>query len=113
LQDDSEFEQVFWTTYPARRGKRLGKAKALAIWHRLTENQRQLALRGAVHYRTECDSGTLAKDAFRWLRDSEWVDWQEAPVIVPAASNGNGHHHQPPSNRENLLAAMREDGVIP
>jgi hypothetical protein len=109
---DADFKR-FWETYPARHGKRLRRDKAVAAWNAMPEAKRQLALRGAVHYRTECDSGTLAKDAFRWLRDSEWVDWQEAPVIVPAASNGNGHHPQAPTNRENLLAAMREDGVIP
>jgi hypothetical protein len=111
-QDDHDFA-TFWNTYPTRHGKRLGKDKARIIWCRLPESKRQLALRGAVHYRTECDSGTLAKDAFRWLRDDEWVDWQEAPVITPATSNGNGHHPQHPTNRENLLAAMREDGLIP
>lgn len=111
-QDDSEFA-TFWTTYPARRGKRLAKDKALAIWHRLTENQRQLALRGAAHYRTECDSGTLAKDAFRWLRDSEWVDWQEAPTLLPTTTNGNGHHPGRSQNQINADAVARRMGLNP
>lgn len=68
----------FWDAYPRRDGKKLEKAKAVAVWKRLTKPKRAKAMAGVVHYAKACNTGlTKAKDAFRWLRDGCWVDWQE------------------------------------
>ena len=69
---DADFEQ-FWQQYPMRDGKRVGKQKALDQWRRLSKAKRLAALNGVGNY---ADSGRMPRDAHRWLRDGEWVDWQ-------------------------------------
>ena len=64
----------FWSQYPARDGKKASKAKAVAAWKRMSKAKRELALIGVEYYAA---SGWRAKDAFRWLNDEAWVDWQE------------------------------------
>jgi hypothetical protein len=76
--DASEFE-AFWGQYPARGGKKLGKAAALVEWHKLTAEQRGRALVGA---RNLAASDQLPKDAERFLRRGKggafpFDDWQE------------------------------------
>lgn len=81
-EDDARFES-FWITYPKRNGKRIGKAKALKVWARLTTDQRDLVSEGVRHYAAACDKGlTIAKDAFRWLRDGEYEEWLD-PAQAP------------------------------
>lgn len=68
----------FWEQYPKRNGKREGRGKAEQVWRRLSYEERKAAWRGARHYGSACDSGlTIAADAFRWLRDRRWEDWQD------------------------------------
>lgn len=69
---DSEFED-FWRRYPRRHGKKNGKRKARDQWNRLKRPERLAALAGVDNY---AESGWLAMDAHRWLRDKEWEDWQ-------------------------------------
>lgn len=82
---------LFWPEYPLRNGKRLGRGKAEAVWVKIHDiEDRRAAYRGAKNYAEAVASGlTIAKDAFRWLRDKDWTDWQE-PASV----------EQPPSQRE-------------
>lgn len=76
----------FWDAWPRRGGKRLHRGQAEAVWATLTLRQRKAAWRGAVHYAQACDLGTQgAMDAFRWLRDRSWDDWQEPPTAQPRA----------------------------
>lgn len=78
----ADFEK-FWDRYPKRNGKRIGKAKALKVWSRLTTDQRDLVSEGVRHYAAACDKGlTIAKDAFRWLRDGEYEEWLD-PAQAP------------------------------
>jgi len=70
---DDGFEH-FWKQYPARDGKKPDKAKAHAVWKRMTKANRDLAMVGVRHYAA---SGWRARDAVRWLRDEAWIDWQE------------------------------------
>ena len=72
LEVDDGFE-AFWNEYPARDGKKLDKAKAHQHWRRLNRTKRELAMRAVVNY---AQSGQRAKDAFRWLRDESFNDWQ-------------------------------------
>lgn len=75
-QDDDSFEH-FWDAWPRRNGKKLARDKAERIWSRLTLPERRAAYIGAQHYAAASDAGLAgAKDAFRWLRDREWPDWQ-------------------------------------
>ena len=88
-QDDPDegFEN-FWKAYPKRNGKKIGKAKAANIWKRMSNAKRQKAHAAVGHYRRACDQRwNIAKDAFRWLRDEEFEDWQ-TPATAPPARNG-------------------------
>lgn len=85
---DGETFGYFWNEWPARNGKKLGRSKAFTIWKRLSLDDRRAAWRGARNYSTASNSGLAgAKDAFRWLRDREWDDWQE-PAVPTRARNG-------------------------
>lgn len=68
----------FWLTYPRRNGKRLNKQPAQGYWKKLTIEEKRAAWRGARNYATDVEAGLqTAKDAFRWLRDHCWTEWQE------------------------------------
>lgn len=77
----------FWSAYPERNGKRVGKAKALDRWRKLDYDTKAAAFAGVRHYRTACDADlTIAKDAERWLRGRCWEDWQDGPGAASAAA---------------------------
>lgn len=77
------FEEL-WERYPARSGRKLAKGKALEQWKRLKDPERQQALEAVKQYRKACDAGdTLAKDAFRWLRDKAFEDWAQPVQQTP------------------------------
>jgi hypothetical protein len=94
------FEEHFWPTYPMRNGKRLGKAKSLTLWLRLSVDDQRAAVMAARNYAAACTSGlTMAKDPERWLRDKLWTEWEtpavadqrkpveQAPASFPEASS--------------------------
>lgn len=73
---DDSFEH-FWDAWPRRNGKKLARDKAERAWSRMTLDERRAAYIGAQHYAAASNAGLAgAKDAFRWLRDREWPDWQ-------------------------------------
>lgn len=79
----------FWSAWPLRNGKRLGKAKAVAVWRRLSIDERRAAWRGAVNYAAASNAGLAgAMDAFRWLRDRLWVEWQTPATPDRSSSRG-------------------------
>ena len=85
---DAAFER-FWESYPKRNGKRVGKSKAHSAWKRLNNSDRQAATVGVGHYRAACDGGiTIAKDAFRWLRDKAFEDWLTPATPLRRVSAG-------------------------
>lgn len=76
----------FWALYPRRDGKKLERAKALQQWKKLSTAEKAAAMVGVKNY---ADSGVRAKDAFRWLRDECWPDWQTP------ADTGQGEEDEP------------------
>lgn len=92
-EEDDRFDE-FWHAYPARNGKKLHKAKALQQWQtRVPADQRDAAITGATHYALAYTSGTPgvgAMDAFRWLRDRCWPDWQEPATPPPRRGKQHG-----------------------
>lgn len=75
----------FWNTYPPRDGKRLGRKDAEAQWAKLTPLHRAEAVVGAGYFAEAVAAGGRfgIPDAFRWLRDRKWEEWQEPAVITP------------------------------
>jgi len=77
----------FWSAYPQRNGKRVGRKQAEAQWRRLSAPQRRAALVGVAHYAAHCArTDQFAKDAHRWLRDCAFDDWQQPPAPAPPTS---------------------------
>lgn len=85
------FEEHFWPTYPKRNGKRLGKARSLELWLRMTVEDQRAAVMNARNYAAACATGlTMAKDPERWLQRRCWDEWKtpatpDRPVDSPAA----------------------------
>lgn len=100
VDTDDRFDE-FWDAWPPRNGKKLNKPKAHQQWRsKVKPAERDAAITGAHHYRTASDSGLAgAMDAFRWLRDRAWPDWQD-PAAPPATrANGNRAGPAPPAPR--------------
>lgn len=89
-----EFEE-FWTHYPMRNGKRLGKPEAYTKFQQLTPNDRPLVLIAVKHYAESelVQKGIGIKDAHRWLRASKgndpWRDWITPEQKAKEKANGN------------------------
>lgn len=99
----------FWNEWPARNGKKLNKAKALAIWRRLDLDTRKAAWRGARHYAAASNAGAAgAMDAFRWLRDRLWDEWQEPADL----SNVRGARPANVQNFDNSQARRDRPGGL-
>lgn len=82
---NSLFEE-FWSLYPARRGKKLEKAKALKNFSRLTTEDHQLVMVAVSNYSSSelVSKGLGVKDPHRWICDDQgnepWRDWIEPEV---------------------------------
>jgi hypothetical protein len=71
----------FWSHYPDRDGKKIGRSEAEAGWARLSGSERLAVMIGVSNYRIACDQGlTRAMDAHRWLAKRRWEEWQ-TPAI--------------------------------
>ena len=79
----------FWTRYPKRNGKKLGKANTERLWMRLSLSDRTAALKAVGNYADACDSGlTLPKDPERFIKGRCWDDWLEPAAIQPTKAVG-------------------------
>lgn len=110
VKTDSEETDTFahfWSLYPTRNGKRLYRAKAEDQWKRLCPPERDRAIAGVEHYRIACGTGiTIAKDAFRWLRDKAFEDWQ-TPATPDASTNGH-RGRRPPHRVDDAWVGVEE-----
>lgn len=71
------FEE-FWEAWPRRGGKKINRGKAETQWRKLSLTDRRDAYRGAINYAAASEAGVQgAMDAFRWLRDKSWPEWQD------------------------------------
>lgn len=72
-----EFEN-FWTAYPNRNGKKVGKRAAFDLFQHLDNGDRELIIKAAGHYAASSQAqGNFAKDAERFFRKDFWRDWLE------------------------------------
>lgn len=89
----------FWNLYPPRRGIKVEKQKAQEQWKKLSLDAQASAMTAVVNYADACKRDvTIAKDAFRWLRDKTFEDWQ-----TPAPASKNGSVNDLWSNREGVI----------
>lgn len=81
------FETDFWSPYPTRSGKKVGKKQAAAQWAKLSVGDRRLAVAAVGHYAAAADDPDVfcpVKDPWRWLRDRLFDDWQTPAVATNA-----------------------------
>lgn len=87
--DKAAFEQfftVFWRNYPARKGRKVGKAQVKAwLFKNLRPHEYQPMLKAVRNYADNC--GDYARDPIRFVRDNWWGDWLDTPQ-AGAAANG-------------------------
>lgn len=84
---------VFWAAYPARNGRKVGKAKAMTKWRSFALETKRQVYAATVHYAAAVAAGTtIAKDPERFLAGRYWEDWVEAggPHQKPATSPLDG-----------------------
>jgi DNA-binding transcriptional ArsR family regulator len=87
---------VFWSTYPKRNGRLIGRGPCEKRWRKLSLDNRRAAYRGAKNYAADVAAGlTIAKDPDRWLRDKLWTDWQDATISQPLTLNSQEVPYDP------------------
>lgn len=91
----------FWQAYPQRNGKRVGKAKTLDRWKRLSYETKAEAFRAVRHYAAAVEAlTTIAKDPERFLAADYWRDWIDGP--------GTADRREPVRPEEKTQAAAAE-----
>ena len=88
----------FWSVYPARNGRKVGKNKALRLFKGLTEDERRQAVAAVENYAAATRAGRYARDPERFLRDRFWCDYLSPAVPEPVLSD---------RTRRTLSAAQR------
>ena len=88
----------FWSVYPTRNGRKVGKNKALGIFKGLTEDEQRQAVEAAENYAAATRAGRYARDPERFLRDRFWCDYLSPAVPEPVLSD---------RTRRTLSAAQR------
>lgn len=77
---EKQFEVEFWTPYPTRDGKKIGKQQAFEKYKELSADDRALIATAVQHlssYPASAD-GIGVKDAHRWIKNSEGIEpWRE------------------------------------
>lgn len=81
--------EKFWSAYPARHGKKLGKGPTRERFEKLTYDEQRAAWIGAKNLAVSIAAGGTfgPPDPDRWLRDRRWEDWEEPAEVT---SNGKG-----------------------
>lgn len=95
----AESFEEFWRTYPKRDGKKVGRAKTLSLWRRLSWEERRRAYIGA---RNLANSERMPKDPERFIRRDTagafpFDDWQEA-AQSPTALAARRYLSEPDEN---------------
>lgn len=76
----------WWSVYPPRRGRKVGKAAAIEKWKRLSVDHRREVYRATLVYRAEI--GEFAKDPQRFITKDFWKEWL-VPSTAPAAATAD------------------------
>ncbi|OPY73136.1 MAG: hypothetical protein A4E63_01024 [Syntrophorhabdus sp. PtaU1.Bin050] len=83
------FFENFWSTYPSRNGKKLGKGETLKKFSQLKETDLPLVLQAVKNYATSEDvkNGIGIRDPKRFLKDNYWREWIEPTQGEPGTSS--------------------------
>lgn len=80
---DVTFFEKFWSKYPKRNGKKVGKNAALKVFNslKLSDDDFNLLIQATENY----NSCEFVRDAERFLKNEYWKDWIDGPE-----ENNNG-----------------------
>ena len=108
LKENASDFPLFWSLYPKRNGKKLGKGECERHWQRMSQSYRQGALVGVKHYaHAVAEDLTMAKDPIRFLKHRVWEDWQE-PATPDRPQGGKSAPSVPAAeSRHPALVAQR------
>ena len=72
--------EKFWSTYPERNGKKLEKKKAIEQFNIKVKNESDFdrIMKSVTNY---SKANRIPKDAFRWLRDESYLEWDEPEIF--------------------------------
>jgi len=81
----------FWSIYPSRHGRKVGKALCKAVVDRMTYVDQELLLSAVKHYEIACrpHDGAfipLPRDPIRFLKQDWWRDWVDKPEVKTVKS---------------------------
>jgi hypothetical protein len=80
-KDTEDRFRQFWEAYPPRSGRRVGKARTLALFAKLSPDDQRLCIVAAKIYadREPEEDGFVAKsrDPERFIKDDWWRDWRD------------------------------------
>lgn len=83
------FAEEVWSLYPDRNGKKLNKKKFVATLRGVPARDWDAVLIGVQNFSTSRQAVQgYAPDAFRWIRDEMWRDWQ-TPEVVRQINDNN------------------------
>lgn len=79
----SEEFEIWWKTYPARNGRKVGKQKAAPVFDKIKKADLPGLKRATQNYSQECNG--YPKDAERFLRNEFWKDYLTSakPKLAP------------------------------
>ena len=80
------FEQ-FWSVYPARNRRKLGKAQCHPFFEALSEDDQTACIQAAKHYAKACQPRAdefvpAPRDPIRFLKHDWWRDWIDGDAVV-------------------------------
>lgn len=80
------FEQ-FWSVYPARNRRKLGKAQCKPLFEQLRDEDQELCVRAAKNYAKGCQPKAdefvpPPRDPIRFLKHDWWRDWLDDAVVL-------------------------------
>lgn len=85
----------FWAAYPKRAGLRRGRKKCVSLWRSIRASERDSVIRGAANFAKSKEAREgYARDPERWLRDQNWIDWQELPDEAVRDGPPNGYQQR-------------------
>jgi hypothetical protein len=76
--------EKFWTEYPRRNGKRVGKQATLKRFQSLPQDDWPDIIKSAINYaNSQVAKNNYAKDPERFLKNDYWRDWIDSAGSMP------------------------------
>ena len=86
-QHDNSLFETFWSHYPARNRRKVGKTQCKVLVDQLSDSDQELLVSAAKHYAIACrpradEFVPAPRDPIRFLKQDWWRDWVDGDVVV-------------------------------